>query len=311
MKKTTRSMLKALTEVNGVPGFEEDVRGVIREYLPKSVEVTHDRLGSLICAKTGTADSPRIMIPGHMDEIGFMVKLITKEGFIRFAPLGGWPDQVLLSQRVIIRGRKGDVPGLIGAKPPHLMSGDERGKMVKKDDMFIDVGAKDEKEVTDKLGIRVGDLKALTLHNLNWNTKTIEINQSKTGRHISYPILDDIGWALIDYLKNSRPETYSQFVFVRLIPPYEEFGENANLHNIISKYTRLAGIKIPKGVKHGMHSLRHALASTLLEQKTPLPVISAILGHLNSKSTNVYLQTGIEGLRQCAIDPEEVFNHEK
>jgi integrase len=162
-----------------------------------------------------------------------------------------------------------------------------------------------------KLGIRVGDLKALKLHDLNWNTKTIEVNQSKTGCHVSYPILDDIGWALIDYLKNSRPETSSPFVFVRLIAPYEAFGENANLHNIICKYTRLAGIKMPKGVKHGLHSLRHALASTLLEHKTPLPVISAILGHLDSKSTNVYLQTDITGLRQCALDPEEVFNHEK
>ena len=157
MKKNTRAMLKALTEVHGVPGFEEDVRAVIREYLPGNIDVEHDRLGSLICAKKGTSDSPKIMIPGHMDEIGFMVKLITKEGFIRFAPLGGWPDQVLLSQRVVLRGRKGDVPGLIGAKPPHLMSADERGKMVKKDEMFIDVGAKDEKEVTEKLGIRVGD----------------------------------------------------------------------------------------------------------------------------------------------------------
>lgn len=162
-----------------------------------------------------------------------------------------------------------------------------------------------------KLGIRVGDLKALKLHDLNWNTKTIEINQSKTGHHVNYPILDDIGWALIDYLKNSRPETYSPFVFVRLIAPYEAFAENANLHNIICKYTRLAGIKMPKGVKHGLHSLRHALASTLLEQKTPLPVISAILGHLDSKSTNVYLQTDITGLRQCALDPEEVFNYGK
>jgi site-specific recombinase XerD len=162
-----------------------------------------------------------------------------------------------------------------------------------------------------KLGIRVGDLKGLKLHDLNWNTKTIEVNQTKTGRHVSYPILDDIGWALIDYLKNSRPETYSPFVFVRLVPPYEAFGENANLHNIICKYTRLAGIEIPKGTRRGMHSLRHALASTLLEKKTPLPVISAILGHLNSKSTNVYLQTGIEGLRQCALNPEEVFNHEQ
>ena len=162
-----------------------------------------------------------------------------------------------------------------------------------------------------KLGIRVGDLKALKLHDLNWNTKTIEVHQNKTGSHVTYPILNDIGWALIDYLKNARPKTESPFLFTRMVTPYEAFGENANLHNIISKYTRLAGIKIPRGARHGMHSLRHTLASTLLEQGTPLPVISAILGHLNSKSTNIYLQTGIAGLKQCALDPEEVFRNEK
>jgi site-specific recombinase XerD len=151
----------------------------------------------------------------------------------------------------------------------------------------------------------------LKLNDLNWNTKTIEVHQSKTGGHISYPILNDIGWALIDYLKNGRPNTESPFIFTRLVAPYEAFGENANLHNIISKYTRLAGIKIPRGARHGMHSLRHTLASTLLEQGTPLPVISAILGHLNSKSTNIYLQRGISGLKQCALDPEEVFRNEK
>jgi endoglucanase len=85
------------------------------------------------------------------------VKLITDQGFVKFAPLGGWLDQVVLSQRVLIRGSKGDVPGLIGSKPPHLMTPEERTKLVKKDDMFIDVGAKDKKEVIEKLGIRVGD----------------------------------------------------------------------------------------------------------------------------------------------------------
>ena len=90
---------------------------------------------------------------------------------------------------------------------------------------------------------------------------------------------------------------------------YEAFGGNANLHNIIAKYTRLSGITIPKGKRHGMHSLRHSLAGTLLEQGTPLPLISEILGHVNSKSTGIYLQIGVEGLRQCALDPEEVFKY--
>ncbi|MBC8390797.1 MAG: tyrosine-type recombinase/integrase [Actinobacteria bacterium] len=158
-----------------------------------------------------------------------------------------------------------------------------------------------------RLGIRVGDIKSLKLQDFNWATKTIEIRQDKTKNIATYPILGDIGWALIDYLKNGRPISSSPFVFIRLRAPYEAFGGNANLHNIITKYTRLAGINIPQGKRHGIHSLRHSLAGALLENGTPLPVISEILGHVSSRSTGIYLQIGIEGLRQCALDPEEVF----
>lgn len=158
-----------------------------------------------------------------------------------------------------------------------------------------------------KLGIRVGDIKSLRLSDLNWQTKVIGIRQNKTKNYVTYPILHDIGWALIDYLKDARPISNSPFVFIRMIPPFEAFGENANLHYIITKYTRLSGIRIPRGKRHGLHSLRHTLASTLLEQGTPLPIISEILGHFNSKSTMGYLRTGIEMLRACAIDPKEVF----
>jgi len=156
-----------------------------------------------------------------------------------------------------------------------------------------------------RLGIRVGDLKSLLLTNLNWQSKTIEIIQNKTKTKVSYPILNDIGWALIDYLKNARPISDSPYVFIRMNPPYEAFGENANLYNIITKYTRLSGITVPRGQRHGLHSLRHTLASNLLEKGTPLPIISEILGHINSKSTMNYLHTSLEGLRLCAIDPEE------
>ncbi|MBG9545451.1 integrase [Cytobacillus firmus] len=160
-----------------------------------------------------------------------------------------------------------------------------------------------------KLGIRVGDLKSLKLSDLNWQSITIEFKQNKTKSIVTYPILKDIGWALIDYLKNGRPISNSPFVFIRMNAPYEAFGRDANLHNIITKYTRLSGITVPVGKRQGLHSLRHTLASTLLEQGTPLSVISEVLGHFNSKSTNVYLHTGIAGLRKCAIDPEEVLQN--
>jgi site-specific recombinase XerD len=161
-----------------------------------------------------------------------------------------------------------------------------------------------------RLGIRVGDIKELKLSDLNWQTKTIEVRQSKTQRLATYPILNDIGWALIDYLKSARPTTNSLYLFQRMKAPYGPFGENANLHNIIAKYFRKSGIVIPKGKRHGIHSLRHTLASTLLEEGTPLPVISEILGHVNSHSTGIYLQTDIESLRKCALDPEEVYQNE-
>jgi putative aminopeptidase FrvX len=96
------------------------------------------------------------MLAGHMDEIGFMVKQITKEGFIKFIPLGGWFDQVLLGQRVLIKTIKGDVIGVIGAKPPHLLTAEDRQKVVLRKDMYIDIGATGDSEVREA-GVQLGD----------------------------------------------------------------------------------------------------------------------------------------------------------
>lgn len=157
MDSETRKMLKELTSAHGVPGFETEVRDLIRKHMAPVSSIETDNIGNIICKKVGDPNGPVVMIPGHMDEIGFMVKLITKEGFLRFSPLGGWFDQVLLSQRVIVKGRKGDVIGIVGSKPPHILSPEERGKIVSKSAMFIDVGASSDKEVENKFGIRVGD----------------------------------------------------------------------------------------------------------------------------------------------------------
>lgn len=151
-----RELLKRLTEAPGVPGYEGPVRQIVREYFQGLGEVFQDRMGNLFCKKTGQAEQPRVLLAGHMDEIGFMVKYITDQGMVRFVPLGGWFDQTLLGHRVIIRTHKGDVLGVIGAKPPHLIPPEERNKMVPKKEMFIDVGVSSREEA-EALGIRVGD----------------------------------------------------------------------------------------------------------------------------------------------------------
>ncbi len=161
-----------------------------------------------------------------------------------------------------------------------------------------------------KLGIRVGDIKGLKLSHLDWHKNRIHFTQQKTGTDVSFPILNDVGWAIIDYLKNGRPVSDTPYLFLRTRAPYDAFGKDANLHNIISKYTRRAGIHIPKENRQGLHSLRHALASTMLANGTPLTVISEVLGHIDSKSTSVYLRTNMEELKQCAVDPEGVFGNE-
>jgi putative aminopeptidase FrvX len=152
----TLNLLKELTETPGVSGYETPIRGVVRKYLEKYGELSQDKIGSVICRKQGKAEKPRIMLAGHMDEIGFMVKQITPEGFLKFLPLGGWFDQVLLGQRVVIQTQKGDVVGVIGAKPPHLLPADERDKVVKRKDMYIDIGAVSKEEV-EVVGVRLGD----------------------------------------------------------------------------------------------------------------------------------------------------------
>ena len=152
----TENMLRELTEAPGVPGYESEIRKVILSYLKPQGDITEDKMGSLICKKEGKSSGPKVMLAGHMDEVGFMVKHITSEGFIKFAPLGGWWDQVLLVQRVVIKTNKGDVIGVIGAKPPHLLSPEERNKLVDKKNMYIDIGATSNKEVS-KAGVRIGD----------------------------------------------------------------------------------------------------------------------------------------------------------
>jgi len=149
--------LEQLTNSFGPSGFERDPARIVRNYVAKYCDsVTTDKLGSVMFTKKGSADSPTVLVPGHVDEVGFIISSVNKLGFLTFNPLGGWFDQVLLGQRVVVRTNKGLVPGIIAAKPPHLLPAEERSKVVVKEKMFIDVGASNEDEAK-ALGIRVGN----------------------------------------------------------------------------------------------------------------------------------------------------------
>ncbi|MFC4766125.1 M42 family metallopeptidase [Effusibacillus consociatus] len=150
-------MFKELTEAAGAPGQEDEVRELMRGYLePVSEEILSDNLGSIIAKKTGSQGGPKIMLAGHLDEIALMVTHINSKGYIKFQPLGGWWSQVMLAQRVVIKTRKGDIMGVIGSKPPHILPPEERNKVVQIKEMFIDIGASSAEEARD-FGVRPGD----------------------------------------------------------------------------------------------------------------------------------------------------------
>ncbi|WP_421908335.1 M42 family metallopeptidase [Methanolacinia petrolearia] len=149
-----KELLGKLSDAHGLSASEGTVRAIIREELDGFVdEIYEDKMGNLVAVKKG--DDFKIMIASHMDEIGFMVQYIDEKGFIKFVPIGGWYNPVAYTQRVILHGKKGQVTGVIGAKPPHVMTPEDRKKEIKTDDMFIDVGATSEKEVNE-LGIEIG-----------------------------------------------------------------------------------------------------------------------------------------------------------
>ena len=123
----TLTMLKELTDARGIAGNEAEVRKVMQKYIePYADELFNDGLGSLIAKKIGDETGPKIIVTGHLDEVGFMITQIDKKGFLKFQTVGGWWNQVMLAQRVTIVTRKGDVTGIIGSKPPHILSPEAR-----------------------------------------------------------------------------------------------------------------------------------------------------------------------------------------
>lgn len=164
--------------------------------------------------------------------------------------------------------------------------------------------------LASRLGMRAGDICSLSFKNLKWEHNEIKLIQEKTQEKILLPLLPEVGSAIIDYLKYGRPITENNTIFMRHTCPITPLSP-PTLHSIVWQYLRVAGIKVPDGKKHGPHALRHSLASALLEENTPLPVISEVLGHTTTETTSIYLKIDVNHLRRCALDvPDFAWNQQ-
>ena len=157
LNQETLQLFKTLTELPGVPGNEHAVRKFMRSELEKySDEIIQDNLGGIFgVRKAEDENAPKVLVAGHMDEVGFMVTSITDNGMIRFQTLGGWWNQVMLAQRVTVYTKDREIPGVIASIPPHLLTDAERSKPMDMKNMLIDIGA-DSKQNAEEMGVRPG-----------------------------------------------------------------------------------------------------------------------------------------------------------
>ncbi len=159
--------------------------------------------------------------------------------------------------------------------------------------------------IAAKLGLRASDISRLKFDNLHWDSSTIEINQYKTGKELTLPLLADVGNAIVDYLKYGRPLSDEPYVFLTGRPPHGHFPTSNVVTHVVQRAFRRAGIDI-KDKKFGPHSLRHTLGFRMLQESIILPVISEVLGHESTESTRYYLRIDLKSMQQCMLEVPSV-----
>jgi integrase len=194
------------------------------------------------------------------------------------------------------------------AKLPSSWNEDELKSMLAVIDRNNPIGKRDYAMILLAciLGLRISDIKNLRFSNFIWEDKKLSIIQHKTHKPLTLPVSDSVGWAVIDYIQNGRPNYYeTDFIFLKHMPPFDTIGDSNHMSQIIQRYMRKAGIDQRYKKHSGFHSLRHSAGSMLLELEAPLPVITNILGHSDSNVTAIYLKTDLQKLKQCILSPED------
>ncbi|TDK47246.1 M42 family metallopeptidase [Algoriphagus formosus] len=215
------SLLKDVCEIAGAPGFEKRIRDLIIELVtPYADEIKTDNLGNVIAVKKGqrNPDGKRVMVAAHMDEIGFIVTHIDDNGFLRFHTLGGFDPKTLTAQRVIVHGKK-DLIGVMGSKPIHVMSQEERNKLPKTTDFFIDLGM--PKEEVEKY-ISIGDP-------VTRDRELIEMGECVNCKSIDNRVAVFI---LIEALKNLKNPAYDVYATFTVQEEVGIRGANVAAHSI-------------------------------------------------------------------------------
>lgn len=226
-------------------------------------------------------------------------KLCAVRSFLRFASGVGLVDVAVLDAVPAVAARRqtripsvwdpGDVAQILEAV--------DRGNPCGKRDYAIIL-------LITRLGLRSIEVKRLEFADFDWPGNRLSVVQAKTGHRVVLPLLKEVGWAVIDYIRSGRPVCDCPQVFLRHMAPIGPFSDQDHLHQILVKHARVAHVPVSDQRRHGMHSLRHTLATRLMEDGTPVEQIADILGHQSVESTGVYLKSSLGLLARCALDPD-------
>ena len=226
-------------------------------------------------------------------------KLCALRSFLRFASGDGLVDAAVLDAVPAVKSRKQTrIPSVWDpAEVMKILDAVDRGNPCGKRDYAIIL-------LITRLGLRGIDVKRLEFGDFDWPGNRLSVLQVKTGRRVQLPLLKDIGWAVIDYIRAGRPPSECPQVFIRHTAPIGPFSDQDHLHQILVKHARAAHVAVSEKRRHGMHSLRHTLATRLMEGGTPVEQIADILGHQSVGSVGVYLKSSLGLLAKCALDPD-------
>lgn len=226
-------------------------------------------------------------------------KLCAVRSFLRFAGGSGLVDEAVLEAVPAAKSpRQARIPSVWNpADVTKILEAIDRGNPCGKRDYAIIL-------LITRLGLRGIDVKRLQFADFDWSGNRLSVVQAKTGHRVQLPLLKDVGWAVIDYLRSGRPQSECPQVFLRHTAPIGPFADQDHLHQILVKHARAAHVPLGEKRRHGMHSLRHTLATRLMEDGTPIEQIADILGHQSVRSTGVYLKSSLGLLAKCALDPD-------
>ena len=226
-------------------------------------------------------------------------KLCAVRSFLRFASAEGLVDAAVRDAVPAVRSSKQTrIPSVWGpGEVARILDAVDRGNPCGKRDYAIIL-------LVARLGLRGVDVKRLEFADFDWPGNRLSVVQAKTGHRVQLPLLKEVGWAVIDYIRHGRPACDCPQVFVRHTAPIGPFSDQDHLHQILVKHARVAHVAVGERRRHGMHSLRHSLATRLMESGTPVEQIADILGHQSVTSTGVYLKSSLGLLAKCALDPD-------